>query len=50
MGKSQSASGPLPRLLRRRLLPLRWHSDQPEVEELLRRLAWRLARKVDHQL
>jgi hypothetical protein len=34
---------PLPRLLRRRVLPLQRHSDQAEVDALLRRLARRLA-------
>jgi hypothetical protein len=35
--------GPLPRLLRRRLIPLRQHSDQAEVDALVRRLGRRLA-------
>ena len=47
MGKSQWLEiwglGPLPRLLRRRLLPLHRHSDQAEVDALVRRLAARLA-------
>jgi len=47
MGKSQWLEiwglGPLPRLLRRRLLPLQRHSDQAEVDALVRRLARRLA-------
>jgi hypothetical protein len=34
---------PLPRLLRRRLSPLRNHSDQAEIDVLVRRLARRLA-------
>ena len=35
--------GPLPRLLRRRLAPLRQNSDQAEIDVLVRRLAQRLA-------
>jgi hypothetical protein len=34
---------PLPRLLRRRLVPLQRQSDQIEVDALMRRLARRLA-------
>lgn len=47
MGKSQWLEiwglGPLPRLLRRRFSPIRKHSDQAEVDALVRRLALRLA-------
>jgi len=47
MGKSQWLEiwglSPLPSLLKRRLTPLRRHSDQAEVDALVRRLAARLA-------
>jgi hypothetical protein len=47
MGKSQWLEiwglSPLPRLLRRRLLPLQRQTDQMEVDALARRLARRLA-------